>query len=154
MIEECSICRDTFGVLIKNSIYIPNCECNIYYHKECLDSWYEYNSTNNIISCPVCRITNIHSDISHVDSILFKTLMLLLMSSPIVMFFSHTSCGIFQIIHCVIVLCYSLHYVIYFTNLIHEIKRFLMTLIYFSSGLMSYEKYDRLIETFYRVFDE
>jgi hypothetical protein len=48
--EECSICFDEFN---KDNTEIALLPCLHYFHKECIDSWWE---TSNKYECPICRM--------------------------------------------------------------------------------------------------
>jgi len=47
--EECSICFDEFDTANTEIALLP---CLHYFHKECIDSWWE---TSKKYECPICR---------------------------------------------------------------------------------------------------
>mmetsp|Transcript_43668 Transcript_43668/g.57865 ORF Transcript_43668/g.57865 Transcript_43668/m.57865 type:complete len:80 (+) Transcript_43668:968-1207(+) len=54
-VESCIICFANF--LPKDDVSQLNCNERHIFHKACLESWMKSDSTNNTLSCPICRST-------------------------------------------------------------------------------------------------
>ena len=55
IINECVICleyknNEDLPIQLQTILYVKLCDCNIWIHVSCLDTWYELNK-----NCPICK---------------------------------------------------------------------------------------------------